>query len=217
MATDPVFRSSMTYLVLNPDWTVPRNILRNDTLPAIRKDPAYLTKQHTDVVMATGRPVNPASIDWFSFAGQRVPDFIRQRPGLWNALGQVKFISPNDHFVFLHDTPVRELFARSERSFSSGCIRVEQPLDLAALLLEDQPGYSRSEIDTLLASGEKRTVFLREPLPVLLQYLTAAEPESGQFRFHRDIYNRDARGAGCAECSATGGLKTGCTGLTRPG
>jgi murein L,D-transpeptidase YcbB/YkuD len=183
----------MTYLVLNPDWTVPPTILRLDKLPAIRKDPGYLAKQHMDVVTTTGRPVNPESIDWASFDKQRFPYFLRQRPGPWNALGQVKFIFPNDHFVFLHDTPGRELFAQSERSFSSGCIRVDQPLDLAALLLEDQAGYSRGEIDTIVASGETRTVFLKEPLPVLLQYLTAAELESGQFRFHRDIYKRDAR------------------------
>lgn len=189
----PVFRASMTHLVFNPDWTVPPTILRNDTLPALRKDPGYLDKQHMDVVTASGKPVNPATLDWSTFANQRFPYFIRQRPGTWNALGHVKFIFPNDHFVFLHDTPSRELFARQERSFSSGCIRVEDPMTLATLLLEDQAGYSREDIEALVATGETRTVFLKEPLPVLLQYLTAAELEEGQFRFHRDIYRRDAK------------------------
>lgn len=189
----PIFRAGMTHLVFNPDWTIPPTILAKDTLPAIRKDPGYLAKQHMDVVTASGKPVNPATIDWSATQGRRFPWLIRQRPGVWNALGQVKFIFPNEHFVFLHDTPSRDLFKQTERSFSSGCIRVADPLALAALLLEDQSGFSPAEIETLLATGETRTVFLKEPLPVLLQYLTAVEMEAGQFRFHRDIYKRDAK------------------------
>jgi murein L,D-transpeptidase YcbB/YkuD len=189
----PVFRAPMTYLVLNPDWTVPPTILRKDTLPALRQDPNYLAENHMDVVDAMGRPIDASSIDWTRYPGERFPHYLRQRPGPWNALGRIKFIFPNDHFVFLHDTPTKALFERSERTFSSGCIRVERPFELAEILLRDQPPWTADELRRQVETGATKTVSLRRPVPVLVLYLTAiAADDQEAFRFHRDIYGRDA-------------------------
>jgi murein L,D-transpeptidase YcbB/YkuD len=189
----PVFRATMTYLVFNPDWTVPPTILRNDTLPAIHKNPAYLEENHMDVVNATGRPIDPASIEWARYPAERFPYFIRQRPGEWNALGRVKFIFPNDHFVFLHDTPTKTLFEKSERTFSSGCIRVERPFELAEILLRGQAPWDAAEIQRQVATDETKTVFLRNPVPVLVVYLTALSVDGGEsLFFYPDVYRRDA-------------------------
>ena len=108
-------------------------------------------------------------------------------------MGQVKFIFPNEHFVFLHDTPSRNLFDRPERAFSSGCIRVENPLELAELLLDDKDKWSRTDIDAMLAQKNTRTIHLRETFPIMLMYLTALTEPDGTTRFYRDIYERDAR------------------------
>jgi murein L,D-transpeptidase YcbB/YkuD len=137
----PVFKAEMTYLVLNPTWTVPPTILREDILPAQRRDAGYLAGRNIDVIDGGGRSVDPSTIDW---RGQRTfPYRFVQRPGPTNSLGQVKFMFPNDHAVYLHDTPSRELFERASRPFSSGCIRVEDPLMLARLLLEPAPAARR--------------------------------------------------------------------------
>jgi murein L,D-transpeptidase YcbB/YkuD len=184
----PIFRADMKYLVLNPDWTVPPGILRNDKLPAIRKDPSYLQRQNMDVVDAKGNVVDPSTIDW----SQRFTYMLRQRPGPSNALGRVKFMFPNPHFVFLHDTPSRELFAREERTFSSGCIRVENPLELAEIVLKPNDGWSMEKLRQVVDSGVTQTVSLKEPLPVLILYLTATAFDEGrEFTFYRDVYGRD--------------------------
>jgi murein L,D-transpeptidase YcbB/YkuD len=189
----PVFRADMTYIVLNPDWTVPPTILRKDVLPAIVRDPSYLTQKRMDVVDRNGRVVDPASIDWKDVSARSFPYSIRQRPGDDNSLGRIKFIFPNPHFVFLHDTPSRELFARDERLFSSGCIRVEHPLELAEILLRADAGWTHERLIDAVDTGTLQTVYLKRPVPVMLMYLTAiAFDEGHEFTFHRDVYSRDA-------------------------
>jgi L,D-transpeptidase YcbB len=132
----PTFRGHMAYLELNPDWTLPPVILRNDTLPTLKRNPAYLAENHIRVFDGAGAEVDPSTIDWNRF--ERLPPFVlRQDPGPHNALGAIKFIFPNRHAVFLHDTPHRALFEQADRAFSSGCIRIEDPLELAVLLLDD--------------------------------------------------------------------------------
>jgi len=185
----PVFKDKMTYLVLNPTWTVPPGILRKETLPAIRRDPDYLKNKNMSVIRSDGSVVDPSTID---FNG-KFPYGIRQEPGPGNALGRVKFIFPNPYFVYLHDTPSKSLFGRSARAFSHGCIRTEDPLDLAALLLEDKEGWDRARIDTVVDSAKMTTVTLAEPLTVFLLYWTAEVGEDGIIGFREDIYNRDAR------------------------
>ena len=156
----PIFRADMTYLVINPDWTVPPGILRNDKLPAIKRDRAYLDKQGMDVVDHSGRVVDPATIDWANVTPKTFPYMLRQRPGPTNALGRIKFIFPNEHFVFLHDTPSRELFSRDERAFSSGCIRVENPFELAEILLRSDPKWTHESLERAVADEKSVTVSL---------------------------------------------------------
>jgi L,D-transpeptidase YcbB len=188
----PVFRATLTHLVLNPDWTLPPTILRNDTLPAIAADPAYLQQQNMDVIDAAGRIIDPGAIDWSRYPREGFPHQIRQRPGPANALGRIKFMFPNEHFVFLHDTPATQLFEASERSFSSGCIRIEYPLELAARLLQDLPGWDQSALEREIATGRTQTIRLATKVPVLVAYFTAiAFRDAPGFTLLNDIYGRD--------------------------
>jgi len=187
----PVFKSVMKYIVFNPDWTVPPGILTKDVLPKIRQDIGYLERKNMRVVDLSGKTLDPHAIDWSKYSGRNFPYRIRQDPGPWNALGRIKFIFHNSHLVFLHDTPSRELFDRSGRAFSSGCIRVEHPVDLAELLLADVEGWDRDRIEATLDSKKTQTVFLAEPLTVMLLYVTAVGDEELGTRFMKDIYDRD--------------------------
>jgi len=187
----PVFKDTMRYLDFNPTWTIPPGILRRDTLPAIRSDPSYLQRKNMTVLTTSGEIVDPSTIDWAATETRGFPYMIRQEPGADNALGQVKFMFPNKHMVYLHDTPSQSLFGRSERTFSSGCIRVQDPFRLAELLLEDQ-GWDRARIDQVVASRKTTRVNLENPIPVLLLYWTAEVDEDGTIFFRRDVYNRDA-------------------------
>jgi murein L,D-transpeptidase YcbB/YkuD len=187
----PVFRGDIQYMEFNPTWTIPPGILRNDTLPAIKRDPNYLSSKNIRVIDRDGSFVDPATVDWNQYS-KGVPYTLRQDPGPWNSLGTVKFIFPNQHFVFLHDTPHRELFDRPERAFSSGCIRIENPLTLAELLLNDED-KTRPELQAIVDSRETQRISLENTVPVLILYLTAGLDLEGNVTFFKDIYNRDQR------------------------
>ena len=189
----PVFREDMTYLELNPTWTIPPTILKKDILPKMKKDPSYLQKKNMQVLTRDGKVVDPNSIDWSSVSGNGFPYMIRQTPGPHNALGRVKFMFPNSHMVYLHDTPSKALFNRSSRAFSSGCIRVRNPFRLAELLLQDEDGWDRARIDTAVDSLKQQRVSLSEPVPVLLLYWTVNIDADGTVYFKEDIYERDAK------------------------
>jgi murein L,D-transpeptidase YcbB/YkuD len=186
----PVFKDTVRYLEFNPTWTIPPGILRNETLPAIRRDPSYLNRNNMSVVTTSGKVVDPSTIDWSATATGGFPYMIRQEPGPHNALGRVKFMFPNRYMVYLHDTPSKGLFARAERAFSHGCIRTQNPFDLAEMLLADQ-GWDRSRIDQVLASNKTTRVNLDTPITVMLLYWTAEVGEDGTVYFRRDIYDRD--------------------------
>jgi murein L,D-transpeptidase YcbB/YkuD len=186
----PVFKDTMRYLDFNPTWTIPPGILRKETLPAIRRDPSYLSRNNMSVVTTSGKIVDPSTIDWAATT-KGFPYMVRQEPGPHNALGRVKFMFPNKYMVYLHDTPSKGLFARTERAFSHGCIRTQNPFDLAELLLEDQ-GWDRARIDQVIESRKTTRVNLEEPIPVMLLYWTAAVDEEGTVFFKKDVYNRDA-------------------------
>ena len=188
----PVFKSTMKYIEFNPTWTIPPGILRNETLPAIRKDPSYLSRNNMSVVTTSGKIVDPATIDWAATAGKGFPYMIRQEPGTRNALGQVKFIFPNEYMVYLHDTPSKGLFARTERAFSHGCIRTQNPFDFAEHLLDNQ-GWDRARIDQVHESRKTTRVNLETPVTVMLLYWTADVAEDGTVRFKNDVYGRDAK------------------------
>jgi murein L,D-transpeptidase YcbB/YkuD len=145
------------------------------------------------LVDGTGQTVNIDAVDWMSISPWKFPYTIRQDPGPNNALGRVKFVFPNQHLVYLHDTPNKNLFVHPQRTFSSGCIRVEHPLELAELLLDDIPGWNSERIRQVLASGQTQTVRLVSPVPVLLFYWTAEADESGTVHFRADVYGRDQR------------------------
>jgi murein L,D-transpeptidase YcbB/YkuD len=188
----PVFRAAMKYLVLNPTWTVPPTILREDVLPQVAKDPAYLAKHRMQVVDDRGRPVDATAIDWSRHPAQPFPYHIVQHPGDDNSLGRIKFMFPNSHTVYLHDTPAKALFDRTERTFSSGCIRIEQPVELAVLLLADAERWSAERVREAIATGETRAVLVKREVPVLLLYFTAAPDGTGGIAFRPDVYGRDA-------------------------
>jgi len=188
----PVFRSNMRYLVFNPTWTVPPGILARDLLPEIRRDPETLTRRNMVVLDLQGRPVDASTLDWQALPTRGFPYMIRQQPGPDNALGQVKFMYPNPYHVYMHDTPARNLFGETDRAFSSGCVRLDKPLEFARILLADSPGWDDAGISRVIAEGRQRTVNLSRPLPVLTIYATAV-PENGEILFLPDVYSRDNR------------------------
>ena len=185
----PVFRADMTYLEFNPTWTVPPTILAKDILPAVRKDPGYLKKRNIRVIDSKGKVVNPESINWSKYTGNNFPYQLQQDPGPGNALGQVKFMFPNKHLVYLHDTPSKNLFDRESRTFSSGCVRIENPFEFAQLLLGKE--WDAKRIDEIIKSKKTTTVKLTKPVPVILFYLTALPEFDGGFHFRNDVYSRD--------------------------
>ncbi|NND78254.1 MAG: L,D-transpeptidase family protein [Flavobacteriales bacterium] len=185
----PVFASKVSYLVLNPTWTVPPGILKADILPAVRKNPNYLKGKNISVLDANGKVMDQSAIDWHS---KGVHGFTyRQSPGVDNALGAVKFMFPNPYNVYLHDTPSKELFERADRAFSSGCVRVEAPLDLAEYLLQDQSKWTRAYIDKQVASKRTETVPLTQKPDVYILYWTTWLDDHGQVQFRKDVYQRD--------------------------
>jgi murein L,D-transpeptidase YcbB/YkuD len=188
----PVFRDQIRYLEFNPTWTVPPTILRKDILPAIRRDPGYLASKNMVVLDRQGNPVDTAAIDWSQYPGKSFPYLIRQQPGPGNALGRIKFMFPNKHLVYLHDTPSKGLFERTGRAFSSGCIRVENPFDFAEHLLEKTPGWDHARIMREADKAQTSRVNLAEPVTVMLLYWTVAVDTAGTVHFKNDIYQRDA-------------------------
>lgn len=181
----PSLRSAITHLTINPTWTVPPTILREDVLPRVRRDAGYLSRRNMRVLTPSGQRLDPSGVDW-SNPGNVM---IRQAAGPGNALGQVVIRFPNDHLVYLHDTPAKGLFARQQRAFSSGCIRVQGVMELAQLLFDDTG--SERNLRALLADGRTRNVSLAEPVPVILHYWTVHPDAAGRMVFRPDIYKRD--------------------------
>lgn len=188
----PVFRDELKYLVFNPTWTVPYSIASKEMLPRIKNDPAYFETREFDIKNSAGEIVAPDSIDWSELSRNNLPYTFVQRPGPRNALGRVKFIFPNKYAIYMHDTPSKALFDRAERAFSHGCVRVENPFELAEALLGSE-GWDQEKIQATLDSRETTTVYLPEPLPVLLLYWTAEIGPGGDVHFYPDVYERDAR------------------------
>lgn len=186
----PVFSKLMQYLEFNPYWNVPHSIATEELLPEIQADPGYL-QAHNYKVLSGNQVVNASAIDWSAMSQGHFPYRLRQEPGDDNALGRVKFMFPNDHAIYLHDTPSKSLFGRSQRAFSHGCIRVHDPFALAEALLRRQ-GYDRARLNSIVASDKRTVVHLHEPIPVHLTYITTFVDEVGQPHFLEDIYGRDA-------------------------
>ncbi|HEX4870571.1 MAG TPA: L,D-transpeptidase family protein [Moraxellaceae bacterium] len=183
----PVFQSTITYLTLSPGWVVPPTILREDALPAIRRNRGYLAKNRLRVFNAAGEAIPARAVNWWRPGNIQ----LRQDPGPDGALGEVVIRFDNPYSVYLHDTPHKELFSASRRATSSGCIRVENVHELAVLLLDDPVNWSREKLQQAIDVRETRKVPLSRGVPILLGYWTVQVDPDGYVAFRPDIYHRD--------------------------
>jgi murein L,D-transpeptidase YcbB/YkuD len=187
----PEFSDEMEYMELNPDWTVPRSILARDYLPRFQQNPN--AAGYLQLIDSRGRVVDRSQIDFTQYTAANFPFTVRQPPGDLNALGLVKFMFPNPHAIYLHDTPAKELFDREVRAYSSGCIRLNDPFELAYHLLARQVADPQEHFDSRLATGQQTRIDLEEKIPVHLVYFTAVVTPKGGIEFRRDFYGRDAK------------------------
>lgn len=186
----PTFAAHFSYLILNPTWTVPPTILREDVLPAVRRNPGYLAGKQIQVIAPNGRVLDPYAINWY---GSSVYTYqYVQEPGPANSLGLIKFMMPNPYTVYLHDTPSKELFNQSSRLFSSGCIRVNHPFQLADILLRDQPAWTADSIAAVVAGGATTIVPLTWQPALYVVYFTAWQQDDGTLYYFPDVYELDA-------------------------
>jgi murein L,D-transpeptidase YcbB/YkuD len=189
----PLFSDEMTYVVFSPYWNIPEDILRNETLPRVARDPGFLTRNNIEVVGTSGSDeegFDAAAIDWSDSSATKGLRF-RQRPGPDNALGLVKFIFPNHFNVYLHDTPSDRLFFKDKRALSHGCIRIEDPLAMAKYVLRDQPEWTAARITNAMNARREQAVTLKEKLPVHIGYWTAWVEPDGHVTFTGDPYGID--------------------------
>ena len=189
----PVFVGQMKYLVFRPYWNVPGSIQAKELVPKVAKDRAYLARNGYEVVRDDDSPVGTSNVDDATLAALRSGALsIRQKPGPSNALGLVKFMFPNHNNVYLHSTPSQELFSRTRRDFSHGCIRVERPADLATFVLREQAEWTPQRIAAAMKGNDPTQVNLKKPIPVIIFYATATVTDSGEVHFYDDVYDEDA-------------------------
>ena len=190
----PVFRDKMEYIVFNPTWTLPTSISSTETLPQLKRDSLYLEKHNMVIINSKGEIQSDSGIVWKDYSADYFPFILRQEPGPGNALGRVKFLFPNKYAIYLHDTPSRYLFAKEERAFSHGCIRVQNPLAFAEFLLSKQDtAWTMDSINTVIDSANTLSVRLQKSIPIYLMYWTAGANKNGEIFFVPDVYGRDER------------------------
>ena len=187
----PVFKSNITYIELNPTWTIPPTILEKDVLPALRKDHRYLAKKNMVIVDDQDMKVNPATIDWSVYSARTFPYKLRQNAGQGNPWAVFKIVFSNPYLVYLHETPSTTLFEQEQRTFSSGCIRVEKPFELAELLMDNPTRWSIADLREAADTGKTQKIALPRPVPILLLYWTVEVDDEGRVYFKKDPYNRD--------------------------
>ena len=195
----PEIDGAMHTVVFNPYWTVPTTIAIEDLIPAQLRNPRYLQAHKIRVFanLAKHIEVDPRKVDWAEYTKENFPYVLRQDPGPYNPLGRLKFLFSNEFDVYLHDTPARQLFNQKQRTFSSGCIRLEDPLQLARFLLARNTGWDMARIREAVASGQTREVKLAKTLPIYLLYLTAWVGPDDTVHFYPDVYGRDQVIADC--------------------
>ena len=186
-----IFNDELEYIVFSPYWVPPPSILNNEILPSLKKNKNYLEKENMEAFDGNGKTIAVSNVDWSSYS--KMPYRIRQKPGGNNSLGWVKFLFPNEHNIYFHDTPSLSLFKESQRNFSHGCIRLEEPKKLAEYLLRNDSTYTQQKIDSLYYLGKETYVKLKEKTPVFLVYFTAWVDENGEINFRKDIYGHDAK------------------------
>ena len=189
----PVMSGRMTHMELNPYWNIPQKIARTDILPKIQNDPGYIQRAAIEVLegwQPDERPLDPKAIDWSRFSYHYLPYRLRQQPSAHNALGKIKFMFPNRRAIYIHDTPGKSLFELDKRTFSSGCVRVEDPIDLARYLLKRQQS-AQKRLAKAIKSQKHRVILLNQTVPVHLVYFTVWMDKGGCVNFLQDIYQRD--------------------------
>lgn len=187
----PIFYDQIRHVVVNPYWNVPTSIIRRSIAPQALRNPDFITRGGYELFY-NGQMVAPSSVDWASLAPGSFPFAVRQKPSLTNSLGQVKFLFPNKHDVYLHDTPEKNLFARDARAYSSGCVRVENPFDFAAVMLADEPNITRERLEASFGPSE-RWFNMEVKVPVYLTYFTLRVDADGAVRSFADIYGHDKK------------------------
>ena len=187
----PIFSDEMETVVFNPSWYPPVSIIRNEILPGARSNPDFIYRHKFQLTNARGRPINPDSVDWYEAEAGQI--FFRQPPGPGNVLGVVKFLFPNRHQVYMHDTPSKSLFDKRVRAYSHGCMRIRDPRKFAELILGYDKGWSRTRIDKIIRSGINQPVKLTKKVPVHITYFTAQVGDDGKLTFVDDIYKHDKR------------------------
>jgi murein L,D-transpeptidase YcbB/YkuD len=188
----PVFSENMQYVVFRPYWEVPYSITKAEIVPHILRDPGYLARENLEIVDSKQNVVASGAVSSDAIDQLRAGKlFVRQKPGPKNSLGLVKFLFPNSYNVYMHDTPATELFSRSRRDFSHGCVRLEKPAELAAWVLRDNPGWTPERIHDAMNGTTTQQVNLTHPIPVLIVYATVIVLEDGQVHFYDDIYGHD--------------------------
>ena len=203
----PVLNGMLHTVVFNPYWTVPRSIAVEEVIPQQRRNPDFMRKRGIRVYR-NGMEQNPRDIDWSKVDKDHMPYLLRQDPGPRNPLGRIKFLFSNQLDIYLHDTPRQTLFNHTTRAFSHGCVRVEDPLRLAAFVLSENAGWDMDKIKAVLAADDslEMPVAIKQPLPIYLVYWTAWVAEDGGVFFRPDIYERDL--PDCPEAAAANTLKT---------
>ncbi len=188
----PVLMAQMSFIEFMPYWNVPKNILKDEILPKLIRNPGYLSSQNMEVVSNFGNSAKPVSLDSDSIEKLKRGIYrVRQRPGNRNSLGKVKFIFPNKDDVYLHDTPANSLFSKSRRDFSHGCVRVENPKALAEFALKNQGNWNADTIKKAMRTQTMQHVVLKNPIPVLFFYTTSFIDQNNNLAFYQDIYGHD--------------------------
>jgi murein L,D-transpeptidase YcbB/YkuD len=189
----PTFNGHISSLVLNPSWTIAHSIATEDILPKIKNNPRYLKQLQIRVLRdaKVNREIDPDTVNWAHLSTERFPYRLRQDPGPANALGRMKFLFPNPYDVYLHDTPAQELFQKDARTFSSGCIRLAKPLELAVYLLQGTPLGSIEALTAAISSKKTQSLAIPSPIAIYIVYVTAWVDPEGIIQFRPNIYNRD--------------------------
>lgn len=189
----PDIQSKIVEINFNPYWTVPVSIVRRDLIPKMQAEPDYLTKNHIRIFDARGGELTPAQINWYS--EEAVNYKFKQDPGDFNSLGSIRINFPSSHGVYMHDTPLKNLFGDDFRFHSSGCVRIQNVRELVNWLLAETPNWSRQEIEDVIRSGERKDARVAKPVPLYWAYVTAWATPDGVVQFREDIYGRDGVGA----------------------
>jgi len=187
----PEFEKKMTHMIINPSWYVPPSIAGKEYLPLLKKNPNALARQDMEMTDASGKEVNPHAVNFSGYTKDNFPFNLRQKPSGGNALGKVKFLFPNRHAIYLHDTPSKSLFVRDIRAFSHGCVRVQKPFELAYTLLSKQSAQPKKLFNDVLTTGEETRVNLKTPVPIYLVYRTAWVSADGRPHYRADSYKVD--------------------------